>query len=37
MLASGKRVVLELSVVPAFAAWPDVAQLVAKGLGEGRA
>jgi peptide/nickel transport system substrate-binding protein len=30
MLASGKRVVLELSVVPAFAAWPDVAQLVAK-------
>src|SRR5439155_3534701 len=27
---SGKRVVLELSVVPAFAAWPDVAQLVAK-------
>jgi peptide/nickel transport system substrate-binding protein len=29
-LPSGKRVVLELSVVPAFAAWPDVAQLVAK-------
>jgi peptide/nickel transport system substrate-binding protein len=26
----GKRVVLELSVVPAFAAWPDVAQLVAR-------
>jgi peptide/nickel transport system substrate-binding protein len=30
LLPSGKRVVLELSVVPAFAAWPDVAQLVAK-------
>jgi peptide/nickel transport system substrate-binding protein len=30
MTAGGKRVVLELSVVPAFAAWPDVAQLVAK-------
>src|SRR2546428_8898441 len=30
LLASGKRIVLELSVVPAFAAWPDVAQLVAK-------
>src|SRR6266540_2238608 len=27
LLPSGKRVVLELSVVPAFAAWPDVAQL----------
>ena len=27
---SGKRVVLELSVVPAFAAWPDVAQLIAR-------
>ena len=30
LLPSGKRVVLELSVVPAFAAWPDVAQLVAR-------
>jgi peptide/nickel transport system substrate-binding protein len=30
LLPSGKRIVLELSVVPAFAAWPDVAQLVAK-------
>ena len=30
LLPSGKRAVLELSVVPAFAAWPDVAQLVAK-------
>ncbi len=29
-LPSGKRVVLELSVVPAFAAWPDVAQLIAR-------
>ena len=29
-LPGGKRVVLELSVVPAFAAWPDVAQLIAK-------
>src|SRR5256712_13583237 len=28
LLPSGKRVVLELSVVPAFAAGPDVAQLV---------
>src|SRR5262245_17915964 len=30
LLPSGKRVVLELSVVPAIAAWPDVSQLVAK-------
>src|SRR5437870_963532 len=30
LMPSGKRVVLELTVVPAFAAWPDVAQLVAK-------
>jgi peptide/nickel transport system substrate-binding protein len=30
LLPNGKRVTLELSVVPAFAAWPDVAQLVAK-------
>ena len=30
LLPNGKRVVLELSVVPAFAAWPDVAQLVAR-------
>jgi len=30
LMANGKRVVLELSVVPAFAAWPDVAQLIAK-------
>jgi peptide/nickel transport system substrate-binding protein len=30
LLPSGKRVTLDLSVVPAFAAWPDVAQLVAK-------
>ncbi|HEV8473264.1 MAG TPA: ABC transporter substrate-binding protein, partial [Methylomirabilota bacterium] len=29
-LPSGKRVVLELSVVPAFAAWADVAQLIAR-------
>jgi peptide/nickel transport system substrate-binding protein len=29
-LPNGKRVVLELSVVPAFAAWPDVAQLIAR-------
>jgi peptide/nickel transport system substrate-binding protein len=30
LMKNGKPVVLELSVVPAFAAWPDVAQLVAK-------
>jgi peptide/nickel transport system substrate-binding protein len=30
LLPSGKPVAIELSVVPAFAAWPDVAQLVAK-------
>jgi peptide/nickel transport system substrate-binding protein len=30
LLPSGKPVTIELSVVPAFAAWPDVAQLVAK-------
>jgi peptide/nickel transport system substrate-binding protein len=30
LLPSGKKVIIELSVVPAFAAWPDVAQLVAK-------
>jgi peptide/nickel transport system substrate-binding protein len=30
LMANGKPVTLELSVVPAFAAWPDVAQLVAK-------
>lgn len=30
LLPSGKPVTLELSVVPAFGAWPDVAQLVAK-------
>jgi peptide/nickel transport system substrate-binding protein len=30
VFASGKPVTIELSVVPAFAAWPDVAQLVAK-------
>jgi peptide/nickel transport system substrate-binding protein len=30
LLPSGKPVSIELSVVPAFAAWPDVAQLIAK-------
>jgi peptide/nickel transport system substrate-binding protein len=30
LMASGKPVILELSVVPAFAAWPDVAQLVSR-------
>jgi len=30
LLPSGKPVSIELSVVPAFAAWPDAAQLVAK-------
>src|SRR5262245_42818437 len=30
LMPNGKPVVIELSVVPAFAAWPDVAQLVAK-------
>jgi len=30
LMSNGKPVSLELSVVPAFAAWPDVAQLVAK-------
>jgi peptide/nickel transport system substrate-binding protein len=30
LLPDGKMVTIELSVVPAFAAWPDVAQLIAK-------
>ena len=30
LMPNGKPVTVELSVVPAFAAWPDVAQLVAK-------
>jgi peptide/nickel transport system substrate-binding protein len=30
LLPSGKPVTLEISVVPAFGAWPDVAQLIAK-------
>ena len=30
LLPSGKPVTIEISVVPAFGAWPDVAQLVAK-------
>jgi peptide/nickel transport system substrate-binding protein len=30
LLANGKPATIEISVVPAFAAWPDVAQLVAK-------
>jgi peptide/nickel transport system substrate-binding protein len=30
LLPNGKPVTIELSVVPAFAAWPDAAQLVAK-------
>jgi peptide/nickel transport system substrate-binding protein len=30
LMPNGKPVTMELSVVPAFAAWPDVAQLVAK-------
>jgi peptide/nickel transport system substrate-binding protein len=30
LLPNGKPVTVELSVVPAFAAWPDVAQLVAR-------
>ena len=30
LLPSGKPATLEISVVPAFGAWPDVAQLVAK-------
>jgi peptide/nickel transport system substrate-binding protein len=30
LMPNGKPVTIELSVVPAFAAWPDVAQLVAK-------
>ena len=30
LMRNGKPVIIELSVVPAFAAWPDVAQLVAK-------
>ena len=36
LLPNGKPVSIELSVVPAFAAWPDVAQLDREGLGEGR-
>ena len=36
LLPNGKPVTIELSVVPAFAAWPDVAQLDREGLGEGR-
>jgi peptide/nickel transport system substrate-binding protein len=30
LMANGKPATLEISVVPAFGAWPDVAQLVAK-------
>ena len=30
LMANGKPATIELSVVPAFGAWPDVAQLVAK-------
>ena len=30
LLPNGKPATIELSVVPAFAAWPDVAQLIAK-------
>ena len=30
LMPNGKPVTMELSVVPAFAAWPDVAQLVSK-------
>jgi peptide/nickel transport system substrate-binding protein len=30
LMADGKPVTIELSVVPAFGAWPDVAQLIAK-------
>jgi peptide/nickel transport system substrate-binding protein len=30
LMANGKPVTLDLSVVPAFGAWPDVAQLIAK-------
>jgi peptide/nickel transport system substrate-binding protein len=30
LMANGKPAVMEISAVPAFAAWPDVAQLVAK-------
>ena len=29
-MANGRPATIELSVVPAFGAWPDVAQLVAK-------
>ena len=30
LMANGKPLIMEISVVPAFGAWPDVAQLVAK-------
>ncbi len=30
LMPSGKPLIMELSVVPAFAAWPDTAQLIAK-------
>jgi peptide/nickel transport system substrate-binding protein len=30
LMANGKPAIIEISVVPAFGAWPDVAQLVAK-------
>src|SRR5262249_38640953 len=30
LMANGKPATIEISVVPAFGAWPDVAQLVAK-------
>ncbi len=36
LMANGKPATIELSVVPAFGAWPDVAQLIARGLGGGR-
>ena len=36
LLPNGKPATIEISVVPAFGAWPDVALLVVEGLGGGR-
>ncbi len=33
LMANGKPAIIEISVVPAFGAWPDVAQLIAKDWG----
>ena len=36
LMANGKPATIELSVVPAFGAWPDVGAACREGLGSGR-